>query len=105
MKINQQIGEFDRFITLYLHEIMFRHHPSIVWNTEEKCVKLLGGVKQIYDTYVLWKQSPKKHQLAVCGCTPDHVRFMLEAYEKLGLKDSDETLQRLVDCLDILGAL
>ena len=105
MKANQFIGEFDCFITLYLKWQMFRHYPNLYWNTPEKCIENLGGVDQIYNTYALWKQVSTTKQLETCGCTIDQVRFMLETYDRFELEDSDETLNHLVTCLDILGVL
>ena len=68
-------------------------------------VENLGGIDAIYGTYCLWTQVSKAKQLETCGCTKEHVRFMLETYDRFQLEDSDETLNHLVECLDILGVL
>ena len=105
MLFNQQIGEFDCFAKLYLRYQMRRHGDNPHWSTEEQCVELLGGVDEVYNIYALWKQVSISKQLEVCGCTIDQVRFMTHTVDLFMLESSEETLEHLVQCLDILGVL
>lgn len=103
--INQQIGEFDCFVELYSFYMIKKHHDNPHWQTKEQVIELSGGENELYELYCLWTQVSETKQLETCGCTKEHVRFMLETYDRFQLEDSDETLNHLVECLDILGVL
>jgi hypothetical protein len=103
--INQQIGEFDCFVELYSFYMIRKHHDNPHWRTKEQVIELSGGENELYGLYCLWTQVSEAKQLEICGCTMTQVRFMVDAAKRLELEDSDETLSRLVKCLDLLGVL
>lgn len=103
--INQFIGEFDCFVELYSFYMIRKHHDNPYWRTKEQVIELSGGEEELYGLYCLWTQVSEAKQQEICGCTMTQVRFMVDTTEKLKLEDSDETLSRLVKCLDILGWL
>jgi hypothetical protein len=103
--INQQIGEFDCFVELYSFYMKRKHHDNPHWRTKEQVIELSGGVNELYGLYCLWTQVSEAKQMEICRCTMPQVRFMVDAAKRLELEDSDETLSRLVECLDILGVL
>ena len=96
--INQFIGEFDCFVELYSFYMIKKHHDNPHWRTKEQVIELSG-------LYCLWTQVSETKQQEICGCTMTQVRFMLNTVSTLELEDSDETLSRLVKCLDLLGFL
>ena len=103
--INQQIGEFDCFVELYSFYMIKKHHDNPHWRTKEQVIELSGGEEELYGLYCLWTQVSEVKQLEICGCTMTQVRFMVDTAKRLELEDSDETLSRIVKCLDILGVL
>lgn len=103
--INQTIGEFDCFVELYSFYMIRKHHDNPHWRTKEQVIELSGGEEELYGLYCLWTQVSEAKQLEICGCTMTQVKFMLNAVSTLELEDSDETLSRLVKCLDLLGWL
>ncbi len=103
--INQQIGEFDCFVELYSFYMIKKHHDNPYWQTKEQVIELSGGENELYGLYCLWTQVSEVKQLEICGCTMTQVRFMVDTAKRLELEDSDETLSRIVKCLDILGVL
>ena len=103
--INQFIGEFDCFVELYSFYMIQKHHDNPYWRTKEQVIENSGGVNELYNLYCLWTQVSEAKQMEVCGCTKTQVRFMVDTADKLKLEDSDETLSRLVNCLDLLGWL
>ena len=103
--INQFIGEFDCFVELYSFYMIKKHHDNPHWRTKEQVIELSGGENELYGLYCLWTQVSEAKQLEICGCTKTQVRFMVDTTERLKLEDSDETLENLVKCLDILGVL
>lgn len=103
--INQSIGEFDCFVELYSFYMIKKHYDNPYWRTKEQVIELSGGEEELYGLYCLWTQVSEEKQLEICGCTMTQVKFMLNTVSTLKLEDSDETLSRLVKCLDILGVL
>lgn len=103
--INQFIGEFDCFVELYSFHMIRKHHDNPHWRTKEQVIELSGGEEELYGLYCLWTQVSEAKQQEICGCTMTQVKFMLNTVSTLGLEDSDETLSRLVKCLNILGVL
>lgn len=103
--INQFIGEFDCFVELYSFYMIQKHHDNPHWQTKEQVIELSGGVNELYNLYCLWTQVSEAKQREICGCTKPQVQFMVDTAERLKLEDSDETLGKLVKCLNILGVL
>lgn len=103
--INQFINEFDCFVELYSFYMIRKHHDNPHWRTKEQVIELSGGVNELYGLYCLWTQVSEAKQIEICSCTMTQVRFMVDTAEKFKLEDSDETLSRLVKCLDLLGLL
>lgn len=103
--INRLINEFGCFVELYSSYMIKKHHDNPHWRTKEQVVELSGGEEELYGLYYLWTQVSEAKQLEICGCTMSQVKFMLDTTSTLGLDDSDETLSRLVKCLNILGVL
>lgn len=103
--INQQIGEFDCFVELYSFYMIKKHHYNPHWRTKEQVIELSGGEEELYGLYCLWTQVSEAKQMEICGCTMTQVKFMVNTISTLELEDSDETLLRLVKCLDLLGWL
>lgn len=103
--INQFIGEFDCFVELYSFYMKQKHHDNPHWQTKEQVIELSGGVNELYNLYCLWTQVSEVKQREICGCTMTQVKFMLNTVSTLELEDSDETLRRLIKCLDILRVL
>lgn len=103
--INNIIGEFDCFVELYCSYMIQKHHDNPHWRTKEQVIENSAGEEELYGLYCLWTQVSEAKQMEICGCTMTQVKFMLNTISTLGLENSDETLSRLVKCLNLLKCL
>ena len=102
---NHQIGEFDCFVELYSHYMIFKHYPNPYWATKDQVIELSGGPDELYGLYCLWTEVSPEKQMEVCGCTRKQARWMLYTIEAFELEDNDETLNHLVQALVTLNIL